>query len=48
MSTPEPTTTTSPESGVPNVAALPATQRGERARTALFLTLTSFQFQVMR
>jgi hypothetical protein len=30
------------------VAALPASQRGERARTALFLTLTSFQFQVMR
>jgi uncharacterized protein (DUF1800 family) len=30
------------------VAALPASQRGERARTALFLTLTSFQFQVIR
>lgn len=30
------------------VAALPANQRGERARTALFLTLTSFQFQVIR
>ncbi len=30
------------------VASLPASQRGERARTALFLTLTSFQFQVMR
>jgi len=30
------------------VAALPASQKGERARTALFLTLTSFQFQVIR
>jgi hypothetical protein len=30
------------------VAALPASQRGERARTALFLTLTSFQFQVIK
>ena len=30
------------------IAAIPASQRGERARTALFLTLTSFQFQVIR
>ena len=30
------------------VAALPATSRGERARTAVFLALTSFQFQVVR
>ena len=30
------------------VAALPATSRGDRARTALFLALTSFQFQVIR
>lgn len=30
------------------VAALPATSKGDRARTALFLALTSFQFQVMR
>lgn len=30
------------------VAALPATSRSARARTALFLALTSFQFQVMR
>jgi hypothetical protein len=30
------------------VAALPPTSRGDRARTALVLTLTSFQFQVVR
>jgi len=30
------------------VAALPATSRGTRARAALFLALTSFQFQVIR
>jgi len=30
------------------VAALPSTSRGDRARMALFLTLTSFQFQVIR
>jgi hypothetical protein len=30
------------------VAALPASQRSQRARTALFLTLTSFQVQVIR
>ena len=30
------------------VAALPANNRGDRARAALFLTLTSFQYQVQR
>jgi uncharacterized protein (DUF1800 family) len=30
------------------VAALPATSRGERSRTAVFLAVTSFQYQVSR
>ena len=30
------------------VAAISSSKRGERARTALFLTVTSFQYQVMR